>query len=242
MSLRFGEIVFSMSQMKTSSRADFLAFQGSRICYVPDRPGLYAWYYRPMSIQRELTPGTLTRILSSETQITTQIDQRYGVRVVGRAIGKTIIGAEEQDISVAVTEAFDEAKPFLDWFFSTGQFIHFCRPVYIGIAKNFYERVYKEHYVSLSELWEDTSRVSRFISANGHTTVQNVMDRLDLSHSFALEARVREISSKDLMVSVLVTDRMPSEIGSDAASSDSATRRALERLLQLLSDPICGRR
>jgi hypothetical protein len=94
----------------------------------------------------------------------------------------------------------------------------------------------------LTQLWDDSSAVSRFLAANEDVTVQTVMDRLDLSHSFALEARVRGISAKDLMVTVLVTERMPKAIGPDDGGSDSSTRRALERLLQLLSDPICGRR
>jgi hypothetical protein len=228
--------------MTLSSRSGFQEFQGSRVSYVPDQPGLYAWYYRPISIRRESTPGTLTRFLASETRITTHVHQRYGVRVVGQSLGETFLGAEQQAVGAAVAEAFDEAEPFLDWFFRSEQFVHFCRPVYIGIARNLYERVYSQHYLSLTDYWDDTSEVSRFIAANSHTTVQNVMDRLDLPHSFALEARVRGISSKDLMVSVLVTDEMPAGIGPDTPTSDSSTRRALERLLQLLSDPICGRR
>jgi hypothetical protein len=228
--------------MSLSSRTGFQEFQGSLVSYVPDKPGLYAWYYRPTFIHRETTPGTLTRFLSSEMRITTHVHQRYGVRVTGRSIGETFLGADQQAVGAAVAEAFAQAEPFLDWFFRSEQFVHFCRPVYIGIARNLYERVYSQHYLSLSEYWDDGSPVSRFLSVNSDTTVQNVMDRLDLPHSFALEARVRGISSKDLMVSVLVTDEMPSAIGSDTASSDTATRRALERLLQLLSDPICGRR
>jgi hypothetical protein len=228
--------------MTVSSRTGFQEFQGTRVSYVPDKPGLYAWYYRPTSIRRESTPGTLTRFLSSEIRITTHVHQRYGVRTIGQSIGETFLGAEEQAVGAAVAEAFDEAEPFLDWFFRSEQFVHFCRPVYIGIARNLYERVYSQHYLSLTDYWDDTSQVSRFIAANGQATVQNVMDRLDLPHSFALEARVRGISSKDLMVSVLETDEMPPGIGPDTPTSDSATRRALERLLQLLSDPICGRR
>jgi hypothetical protein len=228
--------------MSASSRPGYEEFQGSRIGYVPDKPGLYAWYYRPTSIRRELTRGNLTRFLSSETRITAHIHQRYGLRVVAEAIGETFFGADEQTVSDAVGKAFDEAEPFLEWFFRCDQFAHFCRPVYIGVARSLYERIYNQHYLTLSEFWDDTSQVSRFISANSEATVQNVMDRLDLPHSFALEARVRGISSIDLMVSVLVTEEMPVAIGSDTALSDSATRRALERLLQLLSDPICGRR
>ena len=228
--------------MTVSSRPGFQEFQGSRVSYVPDRPGLYAWYYRPTSIRRESTPGTLTHFLSPETRITTYVHQRYGVRTIGQSIGETFLGAEKQAVGDAVAEAFDEAEPFLDWFFRTEQFVHFCRPVYIGIAQNLYERVYSQHYLSLTDYWDDTSQVSRFIAANSQATVQNVMDRLDLPHSFALEARVRGISSKDLMVSVLETEEVPPGIGPDTPTSDSSTRRALERLLQLLSDPICGRR
>jgi hypothetical protein len=228
--------------MTVNSRTGFQELQGSRICYVPDKPGIYAWYYRPTSISRQSTPSTLTRLLSSETRITTHVNQRYGMRTIGPSIGETVLGAEQQVVSAAVAEAFEEAEPFLDWFFRSEQFAHFCRPVYIGIARNLYERVYNQHYLSLTDYWDDTSQVSRFISANSQATVQNVMDRLGLAHSFALEARVCGISSKDLMVSVLVTEEMPAGIGPDSPASDSTTRRALERLLQLLSDPICGRR
>lgn len=179
--------------MTLSSSTDFQEFQGSRVSYVPDKPGLYAWYYRPTSIRRESTPGTLTRFLSSETRITTHVHQRYGVRTIGESVGETFLGAEQQAIGAAVAEAFEEAEPFLDWFFQSERFVHFCRPVYIGIARNLYERVYNQHYLLLSEYWENGSSVSRFLSSNNDTTVQNVMDRLDLPHSFALEARVRGI-------------------------------------------------
>ena len=228
--------------MTPSSRTGFQEFQGSRVAYVPDKPGLYAWYYRPTSIRREATPGALTRFLTSETRITTHVHHRYGVRVVGQSFGETVLGAEQQAVGAAVAEAFDAAEPFLDWFFRSEQFVHFCRPVYIGIARNLYERIYSQHYLALTDYWDNSSQVSRFVAANSQATVQNVMDRLDLPHSFALEARVRGISSKDLMVSVLVTEDMPAGIGPDTPMSDSSTRRALERLLQLLSDPICGRR
>ncbi|GAA0575911.1 hypothetical protein GCM10009416_13280 [Craurococcus roseus] len=225
-----------------SDAARYLEFQGSRIAHVPEQPGLYAWYYRPTAVQRETTPATLARFLGGQARISTEIQQRYGVRVVGEVVGETLLGADRQAVGDAIVQAFEEAEPFLNWFFRSAQFAHFCRPVYIGIAKNLYERVYNQHYLSLAEYWEDTSRVSRFLAASELATVQEAMDRLDLPHSFALEARVRGVSPKDLMVSVLVTEDMPSAIGPDSGTSDTSTRRALERLLQLLSDPICGRR
>lgn len=228
--------------MTSDSQADYREFQGGRVAYVPEAPGLYAWYYRPTSIRRDSTPATLARFLSAQTKITTHISHRYGVSVVADAVGETRIGSPGVPASEVIAGAFEVAEPFLNWFFRSNQFVHFCRPLYIGIAKNLYDRVYSQHYLSLTEYWDDSSQVSRCISANSHASVQDVMTRLDLPHSFALEARVGGISAKDLMASVLVTETMPAGIGSDAAGSDNSTRRALERLLQFLSDPIYGRR
>jgi hypothetical protein len=228
--------------MSSGSTPEFMEFQGSRISRIPERPGLYAWYYRPTAVRREFTAKTLAHFISIDTRITTQIQQRYGMRIVGDATGEVFLGSDKQAASEAIAEAFDAAEPFLDWFFRSDRFVHFCRPVYIGIAQNLYDRVYNQHYLSLIQLWDDNSPVSRFMSTNDDVTVQTAMERLELPHSFALEARVRGISSKDLMVTVLPTEHMPKAIGPDNGGSDSSTRRALERLLQLLSDPICGRR
>jgi len=231
-----------MSQMNaTLSGPEYQEFQGSRVANVPERPGLYAWYYRPASLSREVTVETLSRFFSAESSVTTQINHRYGMRMIARGMGEVFFGLEEQPVKEALSHAFSQAESFLEWFFRHRQFVHFCRPVYIGIAKNLYDRVYRQHLLSLIEYWDDTSRVSRYLSANSEASVQGVMDGLDLPHSFALEARVRGISSTDLMVSVLPTDDVPAGLGSDDAP-ETATRRALERLLQLLSDPICGRR
>jgi hypothetical protein len=222
--------------------AECQEFQGSRIANIPECPGLYAWYYCPASVNRDLTIATFTRFFAPESKVTTIVNQRYGMYLVSNAMGEVCFGSDQQPISEALSSAFATAEPFMRWFFRSQKFVQFSRPVYIGIAKNLYDRVYSQHFLSLSEYWDDASRVSRFISANSQASVQNVMDSLDLPHSFALEARVRGISSTDLMVSVLPTDDMPVAIGSDSSSSESSTRRCLERFLQLLSDPICGRR
>lgn len=82
-------------------------------------------------------------------------------------------------------------EPFMQWFFRSPQFVQFSRPVYIGIARNLYTRIYGQHFLSLTDYWDDHSRVSLYIRANSEASVQNVMDSLDIQHSFALEARVR---------------------------------------------------
>jgi hypothetical protein len=232
-----------MSNTRSESQIDqYLEFQGGSVANVPERPGLYAWYYRPTTITRQLTTDTLARFFMPESTVTTFVSQRYGMKIVSRAMGEMVFGSEEEPGPEAISAAFGVAEPFLKSFFRSRQFVHFCRPVYIGIAKNLYDRIYNQHFLSLVEYWDDSSRVSRFLSANSKATVQRVIDALDLQHSFALEARVRGIPSTDLMVAVLPTDNMPADIGSDDTTAESATRRGLERLLQLLSDPICGRR
>lgn len=219
-------------------------YQGKHITDVPELSGLYAWYYRPIAYNRDSIVQTLTRFLSEETSISTTITQRYGLRVISHAFGTTYLGADKQAIPEALDDAFSDAEPFLLWFFQSEQFVHFCRPIYIGIAKNLYERVYNQHYTSLIEYWDPASRMSKFFSSHPKSTVQQVMDNLDIPHSFALEARVRGIQPRDLMVSVLLTDQIPLSFSSDSSGiiTESIPRRSLERLLQLLSDPICGRR
>lgn len=217
-------------------------FQGSQVANIPDLPGLYAWYYRPAAVNRQVTVNTLARFFAPDTMVRTTISQRYGMQLVSTASGQIFLGSDEQPVADAIATAFETAEPFMEWFFRSPQFAQFSRPVYIGIAKNLYSRVYGQHYLSLTSYWDDESRVSRFVTANSGASVQDVMDSLDMHHSFALEARVRGISSTDLMVSILPTDDMPAAIGSDNAPAESSTRRSLERFLQLLSDPICGRR
>ena len=218
-------------------------YQGNRITEIPERRGLYAWYYRPTNINRDAIVRTLSRFLAVEPLISTSIVQRYGLRLTARAKAQPALGADGQAIPDALNEAFSKAEPFLKWFFKSDQFVHFCRPIYIGIAKNLHDRVYNQHYMLLTEYWEPQLPVSKYLSANPSASVQEVMEGLDLPHSFALEARVFEILPRDLMVSVIATDEVPLEVGPDTPTNhETSTRRALERLLQLLSDPICGRR
>jgi len=220
----------------------YTEYRDTRLTRIPQVSGLYAWYYRPRVVNRESIVKTLSRFFASESRITTSVHQRYGVKLVGSSAGEVVFGSDEGSVQSAMTDAFTNAEPFLEHFFASHYFAHFCRPIYIGIAKNLYDRVYCQHYVSLTDYWQDESGVSRYLSANGDATVQQVMDTLDLSHSFALEARVRGIAPSELSVSILETDQIPDSIGSDATNNESTTRRALERLLQLLADPICGRR
>ena len=117
----------------------------------------------------------------------------------------------------------------------------FCRPIYIGITERpLRTRLYDEHYLALDELWTETSPVSRYLAANDSRTDFDVIaNELGLKHTFALEARVRGIRPRDLLVHVMY---MPSSAMDDMVG-DGLTEplRDLERLLHLLSFPVCGR-
>jgi hypothetical protein len=138
-----------------------------------------------------------------------------------------------------------EGREFFLEFFQSPFVQYFTRPIYIGIAKNLNARVYQQHFMQLGEVWEDSSPVSRLLSRGDKLSVQQVMKRLDLKHSFALEARVRSIAPRDLEAHIFRTDKLPTGIEDtedEEGCGGAAARRALERILQLVADPICGRR
>lgn len=232
----------------TQTQTDILQhgrYQGEQVSRIPSAPGLYAWYYRPLSTSVDAATRILAQFLDTPASITTIVQQRYGVRLVSRSTLLPVFGPQEQTAISVLGEAAADAANFISWFLASPALVTFTRPIYIGIAKNLYERVYNQHFRSLTEYWDSDSRVSRLLAAMPDISVQSVMDRLELPHSFALEARVKGIPPRDLLVSVVISDQLPVEIGSDAvvdSTSEPAARRALERMLQLIADPICGRR
>lgn len=220
-----------------------IELRGDRVIGAPEAPGLYAWYYRPVRPNKESMVATLTRLLSTQPMMSTKVMQRYGVRYVNEGVGTVLLGSDERSISSSINEAFECAPQYLSALLDSEQFIHFCRPIYIGIAQNLRTRIYSQHYVSLIDYWDETHRVGKLLKTYEDATVQFVMQKLDLPHSFALEARVMGISPRDLVVSAFPTSDFPDSVGPDAdGSADTSTRRALERILQLLADPVCGRR
>lgn len=230
--------------MSNETEVEVKEYQGAQIASVPRGRGLYAWYYRPrVGVQKDALIHTLAQFLNPSQQVVTSVGSRYGIQMTAKAVAEVSIGAERQSVEDVLNDVYQEAEPFLSWFFHSRQFAHFCRPIYIGIAKNIHNRVYSQHYETLIEYWDPDSRLSKFTSNNKTASVGETMKALDIPHSFALEARVLGIRAHDLMVSVLATDKIPDQIGLDESpDAESGTRRALERLLQLLADPICGRR
>lgn len=219
-------------------------YQGSHIARIPHQQGLYAWYYQPNVVDENAISKTLSSFLGATIEISTSIQMRYGVRLISTSPLNLVCGEQQQTASKVLDEAIANADKFFLDFFKSNAVQIFTRPIYIGIAKDLHKRVYRQHFMSLSEMWDDNHLVSRHLTAYPQATVESVMKQLNLSHSFALEARVRQIAPRDLVVHVFPTSTLPKDIGpdSDEPKQDTTARRALERLLQLVADPICGRR
>jgi len=219
-------------------------FQGNQISRIPKVAGIYAWYYKPLVVVQDSLHEVLKTFVEDSSNIHTEIKMRYGKRFVSDTSLDAVYGTKKESFDDILSESLLCAGNFLEEFFRSSSVQLFTRPIYIGIAKSLHERVYSQHYLSMSDMWDDDSSVSKRLNIFPNSTPQEVIEALGLPHSFALEARVRGISPRDLMVHIFPTQSLSlDELGLDLDDSndDPSARRALERLLQLVSDPICGR-
>src|SRR5687768_7879514 len=99
----------------------FIELRGDQVTKVPQGPGLYAWYFRPAIQNREVILHTLTRLMSSEPRIVTEVEQRYGMRFVMSGSGQPVFSSDRQTVTETVTTAFAEAEGFLSSFFQSPQ-------------------------------------------------------------------------------------------------------------------------
>lgn len=231
--------------MATKLMQESKRFQGQQLAQLPQRPGLYAWYYKPAVI----TPGSLVRdltaLMATQSSVKTTVQLRYGVNLFAENPLSVAYGSEMLNADTLAASVLADSTDLFCNFFSSDIVEYFTRPIYIGIARNLFTRVYKQHYLSLSYMWEERSDVTKYLAQTASTNVDEVMRRLQLPHSFALEARVRGIAPRDLIAHVFVSDSVPSDINDfedDIGEPEDANRRRLERILQLLAEPVCGRR
>ena len=209
-------------------------FQGSDIVATPECPGIYAWYYRP----RAFGTGTksvaeiMGKLITNPAGVKTEIAIRYGLTwKVDSDVN--VLHGEKRDpahevVSGLVADSGDLVKSFLQNLMVP----YFAKPLYIGIANKNLRRRIKEHYDLLDRLWDSNTLVSKHLEDHPDATVEEVLKQFNLPHSFALEARVKRITPRDLLVCVYQIERLDNldDLGK------------LEQILQLLADPICGRR
>jgi hypothetical protein len=225
-------------------------YQGSETARIPERRGIYAWYYNPVEPNGASIRKTLNLLLGQPGKIRTQVEMRYGVKWLSESPIRITQGAAYRDVDELIESSLGSAESLILKFVSGGAFPLFARPLYIGIAKNLYTRVFLGHYQQLSDYWDDGSRASRFLRSNSEADITTVMERTGLAHSFALEARICNIAIKDLLVCTYDLEKVPSSVEAELnaaeeqspADDEAPPIRPLEFLLQMLADPAFGRR
>jgi len=225
-------------------------YQGSETTRIPERRGIYTWYYNPVEPNGPSVSKTLQLLLGQPGKIRTEVEMRYGVKWLSESPIRITQGAAYRNVNALVEESLGAAQSLILKFVSGGAFPLFARPLYIGIAKRLYTRVFLQHYQQLSDYWDDSSVPSRFLRANANADVATIMEKTGLPHSFALEARICNIAIKDLLVCTYELEAVSSAVEAELneledqppENGEPPSTRPLEFLLQMLADPAFGRR
>lgn len=226
------------------SKGRVTKYSGEYISDIPNTAGIYAWYFSPAFVDQKTNAKVLSQIAKhAEVNYDLSINLRYGLKAISKSQTSMRIG--NQSIDDVLFDNIKNSHSIFEALIESGDFPLFSRPLYIGIAKNLYKRVFDQHYKKLADYWDDRSNISTYMGNNPRASVQNVIERTGEPHSFALEARVREIPVRDLVVAIYEIPKLNDlEIGPDEEfeQDDHSQRRSLEQLLHLLTDPICGRK
>ncbi len=202
-------------------------FQGSGIVEAPELPGIYAWYYRPQASGNNV-PAILGHLIKTPFRVKTEIAMRYRVIWTAESEVDVLHGAERQPADQVVAKIVTDGGELIKSLLQNAMVPYFATPLYIGISRNLSRRV-KEHYDALTQLWETDAQVSSYLEQHPDAAVEEGQDQCDLNHSFPLNARVKGIAPNELVVCVFPIEA-PDNL------------RDLEQILQILADPICGRR
>ena len=239
----------SPNELSSMNPSRIFELQGDDIVQAPkSQGGIYAWYYRPRVFSGSGPEGateTISKFINTAMKLDSEVQVRYGLRYRSQSHLDVHYGSERKPAADVIAKAVQTSGPFIKAFVQGFMVPCYSKPLYIGISRNLFQRVYRDHYTALTQYWDTVSPISRFLQANPDASVQDVMQSLGLTHSFAIEARVRKLAPRDLVVFVCPTDDLPKQ-GSDSETevdSDSNNPlRLLEQVLQMLADPICGRR
>lgn len=205
-------------------------FQGSDIVNTPELPGIYAWYFRPR-VFGDHEAKTLGKLITDPSYVKTEIALRYGLIWSVNSGVDVECGSQQKRkpahemVSDTVINGDDSIKSFIQNLMVP----YFTKPLYIGTARENLRKRIKKHYDTLTQYWDSSTSVSRYLARNPNATVEEVLDELELGHSFAIHARIKGLSPRDLTVCV-------------CPLNNGGELKTLERILQLLADPICGKR
>ena len=210
-------------------------FQGSAVVNVPELPGIYVWYYRPLSLgDREAQ--ILGKLITSPSRVETEIAMRYGLKWQVESDADILYSTKHQPANEFISELVSGGDKLINSFIIDLMVPHFSKPLYIGIHKKNLRKRIRQHRNLLTQLWQSDSLVNQYLETHPDATVDSVIKDLNsnspglnLKHSFALNARVKGLTPRDLVVYVYPIEK-------------TEELRKLEQILQFLTDPICGRR
>lgn len=210
-------------------------FQGSTVVNVPELPGIYAWYYRPLALG-DRGAQILGKLITSPSHVETEIAMRYGLKWQVESDADILYSTKQKPANEFLSKIVSGGGNLINSFIQDLMVPHFAKPLYIGIHKTNLRKRIQQHRSSLTQLWQSDSLVSQYLEAYPDATVDNVIKDLNsnspglnLKHSFALNARVKGLTPRDLVVYVYPIQ-------------NTEELRNLEQILQFLTDPICGRR
>lgn len=231
-------------QLAAESHLGF--FQASETAKVPEVPGIYAWYYRPLAtspLALEAIAERLSALIHTPAELVAEVRLSYNMRLKARAQLSRQVGRkhEYEHIKADVLDLVRDTPEFFRSFVREALVPHFSRPLYIGIATNLRRRIHTEHWMTLSELEDANSSASRFLRSNPNASLTQYLRALGENHSFAAEARFRGISARDIAAQVYSLDPGGSGEPLTQDTEDTPRWRSLERVLQLLAEPFCGR-
>lgn len=205
----------------------------------PTAPGIYAWYLVPSPHSRENRQRVVNCLCTGPSRVSTTVRMDYGLSLFAETTAVPQYSRANSDteiISSTFTIFGASLHSALETFFSP----YFARPIYIGMASNLKRRLFDEHVKSMFEYWLPDHPVSKYIMTNSAGDPRSLIDQiardLALEHSFALEARVRGFAPSELRVWYVETSEFEG-----TGASDIVARRSLERLLQMICLPVCGR-
>lgn len=211
----------------------------------PSAGGIYAWYYVPFETEAEQLVDRLATMCAPAAKSSSRLRFDYGLRFESSGTVHATYGRKRSAYDV-IRRGVDCNPPAIVKAFNSFMAPYFTRPIYIGISRRLRHRLYEDHYQELVKYWEPTHSVSRYLEGQSarripvREKVDDIQAQLGIEHSFALEARVRNLHPSDLEVFYARTDWLVD----DSTLSDDEhreLRRSIERLLQLVSLPTFGR-
>jgi len=199
---------------------------------IPKKPGIYAWYFKPRMTNWDLVKKQISKILTNDIVLESKINLRYGINLVGKSKFDTYVDKKGNNFDDVLEKISKKESSFILNFIKKRESILLNRPLYIGITNNLYRRINNDHVKDIESYHLKDNKVNRYIEENPKCELDEILSLFNYTHSFALEARIKNINILDLIVNVHEVE---------VEYTDSELEK-LEDIMQYFVDPICGKK